>query len=188
MTADFPASPFWDFSLEVYGGDGVALACIRLQDTHGLDVNMLLLACWIGASGRGALSAADIAAARQASEIWNTEIVVPVRGVRQRLKQGVPPADPTLSEALRRTLQDIEIDLEHIEQLTLAAAVDRPADADRPEEARLGDAAGSLGAYMDSKEIGPRDGDREDLATLLTAAFPGAARDAIDAAIAERFD
>ncbi len=33
--------PFWNFSLEVYGGEGVARACLELQDRRGVDVNLL---------------------------------------------------------------------------------------------------------------------------------------------------
>ena len=49
---DFPDHPFWDFSLRVHGADGVAGACLDLQDAHQLDVNIVLYCCWIGATGR----------------------------------------------------------------------------------------------------------------------------------------
>ena len=50
--SDFLPHPFWNFSLELYAGDGVAEACLDLQERRGCDVNILLFCCWLGASGR----------------------------------------------------------------------------------------------------------------------------------------
>ena len=66
--ARFPDCAFWDFSLEAYARPGVAPACLDLQERHGADVNLLLFACWLSASGRGALDAALLAAARRKVE------------------------------------------------------------------------------------------------------------------------
>ncbi len=56
---DYPDHPFWDFSLEVYGAEGVPPACLALQEAHQLDVNIVLFCCWTGATGRGALDIGD---------------------------------------------------------------------------------------------------------------------------------
>ena len=61
---DFPAHPFWDFSLALYRKPGVAAACLRLQDGPGLDVNLLLYACWTAANGAG-LAAPQIGVSRR---------------------------------------------------------------------------------------------------------------------------
>ena len=47
---DFPKSAFWDFTLQVYGREGVSPAVIALQDTHRLDVDILLFCCWTGST------------------------------------------------------------------------------------------------------------------------------------------
>jgi uncharacterized protein (TIGR02444 family) len=39
--SDFLPHPFWNFSLELYGGDGVAEACLDLQERRRCDVNIL---------------------------------------------------------------------------------------------------------------------------------------------------
>ena len=44
-------SAFWRFSLELYARDGVPAACLALQDREGADVNLVLLALWLGESG-----------------------------------------------------------------------------------------------------------------------------------------
>ena len=60
----FPPTPFWDFSLAVYGRPGVAPACLALQQRHGADVNLLLFCAWFGAAHRGRLTADDVDAVR----------------------------------------------------------------------------------------------------------------------------
>lgn len=118
---EFPDHPFWDFSLATYGRDGVADACIALQEAHGADVNILLFCAWAGCNGVR-LDRPQIEAACAAVEAWHEEIVRPLRSVRRRLKTAVdedPPDD--LQSALRARIQKIEIDAEHIEQLRLAA-------------------------------------------------------------------
>lgn len=171
MAADFPEHPFWDFSLEVYRIEGVPPACLVVQERHGVDVNVLLFCCWLGASGRGVMSAGELRAALAAVDAWNREIVRSVRAVRQRLKGGMPPAPRALSDALRSRIAKIEVDLEHVEQLTIAAAVDRPANDALAAEKRAADAAANVGAYLAT--IGARlvDDDRRQLATILAAAF-----------------
>jgi hypothetical protein len=45
-------NPFWEYSLSHYVREGVADACLALQDGHGLDVNMLLYGAWLGSMGQ----------------------------------------------------------------------------------------------------------------------------------------
>lgn len=118
---EFPDRPFWDFSLATYGRDGVADACIALQEAHGADVNILLFCAWAGCNGVR-LDRAQIGAACRAVRAWHEEIVRPLRSVRRRLRTAVDEAPPDdLQSALRARIQKIEIDAEHIEQLRLAA-------------------------------------------------------------------
>ena len=120
----FPDHPFWDFSLATYGMDGVADACIALQEAHGADVNVLLFCAWAGRNGVR-LDRAQIEAVCGSVRGWHEEVVRPLRSVRRRLKSaldGSPPSE--LQMALRARVQKIEIDAEHIEQLRLAALAD----------------------------------------------------------------
>ncbi len=122
----FPDHPFWDFSLATYGRDGVADACIALQEAHGADVNILLFCAWAGCNGIR-LDRAQIEAACETVRGWHEDIVRPLRSVRRRLKTAVDGAAPgALQSALRARIQKIEIDAEHIEQLRLAALADAP--------------------------------------------------------------
>ena len=120
----FPDHPFWDFSLSTYGRDGVADACIALQEAHGADVNILLFCAWAGCNGVR-LDRTRIEAVRGAVADWHQEVVRPLRAVRRRLKTAVDGRAPgDLQSALRARVQKIEIDAEHIEQLRLAALAD----------------------------------------------------------------
>ncbi len=121
---EFPDHPFWEFSLATYGRDGVADACIALQEAHGADVNILLFCAWAGCNGVR-LGRPQIEAACEAVREWHEEIVRPLRSVRRRLKSPVDGAPPgELQPALRARVQKTEIDAEHIEQLRLAALAD----------------------------------------------------------------
>lgn len=168
---EFPDHPFWDFSLEVYGADGVPAACLELQEAHQLDVNIVLYCCWLGASGRGRMTSDEIAALTAAVSGWHADIVRGVRAVRQRLKDGLPPAPTELSEPLRQRIAKIEVDLEHVEQLMLAAAVDRPADDSAPAEARAADAVANIAGYMNRMGWTASAADRDSAATILAACF-----------------
>lgn len=140
----FPDHPFWDFSLATYGRDGVAEACLALQEAHGADVNILLFCAWAGCNGVS-LDRAQIEAACEAVRAWHEEVVRPLRSVRRRLKSaldGGPPSE--LQLALRTRVQKIEIDAERIEQLRLAAL------ADAPDFGGFGDFGNSGAAPLDS--------------------------------------
>jgi uncharacterized protein (TIGR02444 family) len=115
---DADAEAFWAFSLDLYARPGVAASCLRLQDESGLDVNLLLLCCWIARSGRGRLSEADIAAAEARARSWRREVIAPLRAVRRGLKN-LPDA---ASLALYAELKEIELRAEREEQRLLLAS------------------------------------------------------------------
>lgn len=113
---DFPDHPFWDFSAALYGRPGVADACIRLQDECGLDVNLLLFACWLENSGGGRLSGANWRRLINGTESWRREVVEPMRRVRRHLKS---LDSPPQAASLRKRVLALELDAEHAEQLAI---------------------------------------------------------------------
>jgi uncharacterized protein (TIGR02444 family) len=179
MSLRFPDSEFWDFSVTLYAEPGVAPACLALQERHGADVNALMLCLWLAASGRGPVAPARLEAAFAAAEAWHAEVVRALRAVRRRLKTPVGAADPELAQALRARIQKIEIDAEHIEQLTLAAGLAAaPAQPGLGADLRADHAAQHLAVYF--RRLGARPG-AADLDAL--AAVAGAAIALPDAAI-----
>ena len=173
---DFPDHPFWDFSLQVYGRPGVGAACIDLQEHHGIDINVMLFCLWLGETGRGVLDAGECAAMLAATDRWNQDVVKSLRGVRRILKDGFPDAPDDLRESLRQEIQAAEINSEHLQQLLLAAAVDRPLAAGAlTVEDRAGDASRNFAVYLNSLDavLGPAD--TVHFAHIMGQTFPGLA-------------
>jgi uncharacterized protein (TIGR02444 family) len=79
----------WDFSLRLYGKAEVSSACLKLQDEHGVDVNLLMFAAWQGRVRMARLSAADVQAAVEATGPWRSRVVMPMRALRRDLKGAI---------------------------------------------------------------------------------------------------
>ncbi len=192
----FPEHPFWTFSIAVYGRRGVAPACLALQERRGVDVNVLLLCLWLGAREGRLLDRPDLAAVREAVAAWHEEVVRPLRAVRRRLKTDALGAPAPLAEEVRRRIAAVEIDAEHVEQLMLAAAVERGADGGREDGGRAVDgrtddgqavdgraadpmsaAAANLLGYLEALGVAPSTEDLADLAAVLAGAFPDRPRE-----------
>ena len=171
--SDFLPHPFWNFSLELYAGEGVAEACLDLQERRGCDVNILLFCCWLGASGRPTLTADRLRAILKAADAWQGRIVRPLRDVRRLLKDVPwPDALPETVDAVRRRVADAELAAEHAEQLKLASLHTPPADRDRPIEKRLRAAVGNLGVYAVCLGVVPDAKDRTAVVALMKGTFP----------------
>ena len=178
----WPANPLWDYALELYGSEGVEAACLELQERHGLDVNLLLLCCWL--AGRGI--AADEAVFRRiadVTEVWQEEVVRPLRGVRSRLKARLVAAQPEsvaarwpeLAATLRQRALGLEIDGERLEQLLLAELAASLAPTATPGAAL---ASANLRLYRPFTAA-----DRPPLITLLQAAFPDVSKSELAASL-----
>ncbi len=179
---EFPEHPFWDFALRVYRTPGVSAACLEVQERLGLDVNVLLFCCWLGESGRGAVSRATIVQARDSVATWHESVVKHLRSVRRALKDGVGSAPDELAQALRAQIQAREIDAEHIEQLILAASVVSLAVKTRTtEDERMDDAVANVGTYVQSLGVPATAADRAALGCIVAAAFPGRLQEPIEA-------
>jgi len=171
MAIDFDPHPFWDYSLEVYRRDGVSPALITFQDRHNLDVNILLLCLWAGQSGRGELDDADFSHVLSVSANWNPEIVCAIRAVRIRLREEIALVPKDLSDAVRKKLLELEIDCEHVEQLSFAAGLGRKKNDGGSSEKKLKDCGLNLKSYFGHKGCVPDADDRRALITILSAAF-----------------
>ena len=149
-------SPFWNFSLAVYGSNAVEDECLTLQDLFGLDVNLVLLCTYLGAVHGVALTAGDIALARAEAGPWHEQIVRPLRAARRSLKTIALRTDEEAKAAsqLRAQVKAAELESERIEHMALA----------RWAEARLGSwprgnsreaAVGNLQVLLATYGVGP---------------------------------
>lgn len=143
---DFNDHPLWKFSLAVYGAPGVSAACLELQERRGADVNLLLYAAYVGASGRGRLDAAALAACRAAVRPWIEAAVLPLRGVRRALKADLGAVSAADAAALRQRIAAVEIAAEQLEQQALARLL--PPVSERSTNARIDDATANLRACL----------------------------------------
>ena len=113
-------SPFWRFSLRFYRQPGVADACIALQDGCGVDVNILLFLLWLATARRRVpLAAAQEVCARAAA--WRDEVVVPLRTLRRRLKEGSSLVERGAAELFRTRIKAIELESERLQQESMFA-------------------------------------------------------------------
>lgn len=103
----------------------MAAACLALQDRHRVDVNLLLLALWLGTVGHRLDPTAGPLLVRLGAH-WQRPLVIPLRRVRRRLKQRRASPElpwPAAIELWRGQLAEVELALEQAEQLLLERAV-----------------------------------------------------------------
>jgi len=115
---------FRRFALDVYGCAGVPAAAVLLQDRCGVDVDVLLLAAFVGAAKGLSFTTRQAAAARAGTHRWQDDVVVPLRTLRRRLKDGPPPAPNPATAALREQIKAAELAAEMIELAELSEFAD----------------------------------------------------------------
>jgi uncharacterized protein (TIGR02444 family) len=114
-------SEFWAFSRVVYDNPTVRVECLRLQDEHGINVNLLLFCAFIGAEHSAVLSDQAMKDAVTTVVEWHKNVVGRLREVRRALKPLTMVRSPTASLAarLRTGVKALELDAERIEQRRL---------------------------------------------------------------------
>ena len=81
----------WEFSLSVYGKSGVPDACLTLQNSHGLDVNLVLFCLWLatdsrclaGAEVEEAIALSNVKAVELEAERWQQQMLTSLVGRSQ---------------------------------------------------------------------------------------------------------
>lgn len=108
----------WNFSLDLYDREGVASACLNLQDEFGFDVNLILFCLWF-AEQHGKVDQKLMRAAVQLSNDWRSDIVQPLRIVRRRLKAGANKSQAI--DELREDIKAAELAAEKLQQEQIEA-------------------------------------------------------------------
>ena len=124
-------SPFWRFSLGFYRQPGVADACIALQDGCGVDVNILLFFLWLATSKRRVSPAAAQVVCTKAGP-WRDDVVVPLRTLRRRLKDGSSLVERGAAELFRTKVKAVELESERVQQEAMFALADGLATESTP--------------------------------------------------------
>ena len=134
-----PGGAFWRFSLDFYARPGVSAACLALQDEHGLDVNLVLYACWVGISGCGRLGVEDLAAAERAVAPWRGAVLEKLRAARRAMKH------EDVAE-LYAEAKALELAAEREAQRRIAAMA--PPERAGSDDQRIADARANLMRYV----------------------------------------
>jgi uncharacterized protein (TIGR02444 family) len=115
----------WNFSVRVYRLPQVGETCLRLQNEHGLDVNLLLFAHWYGRH-HGAIPAQLLDALLAFTQPWAREVVRPLRHARSWMKQALAsehfnllPQQPCTQ--LRERIKAAELQSEQLQQQIMEA-------------------------------------------------------------------
>lgn len=114
----------WEFSLSIYPKEGVADACLTLQNKHGFDVNLVLFCLWL-ARGQRALQPVRFAEVVALSTEWRERAITPLRRLRTEMKAwrsvGTLPAFSAREdfEALRNKIKTAELAAERSQQAVL---------------------------------------------------------------------
>lgn len=161
---EFPPHPFWDWSLEVYGRPGVEEILLDMQGRLGLDVNLLLFACWAGATGRGRLTGSEWARLIEGTADWRANVVEPLRAVRRHLRSR---GDMTDAAALRERVKALELEAEHAAQLAIAGMAPDLRESDFAAVVRMADASANLEGCIAAAGLTLTDRDRAHLNSLV---------------------
>jgi uncharacterized protein (TIGR02444 family) len=139
-------TPFWRFSLSFYRQPGVSDACIALQDSFGVDVNLLLFLFWLAGDGRK-LSADEVEKLNDQVRSWRELTIIPIRDTRRKLKGAATLVEPEKQEAFRNKVKAAELEAERMQQEALYAFTSKgPLGAPaQPQDA----AAANIAAYED---------------------------------------
>ncbi|MHB0774744.1 TIGR02444 family protein [Halomonas sp. WWR20] len=143
------STQLWDYALALYARQGVAEACLALQDDAGADVCELLWICWL--AGQGLSLADDADQALAGVRAWQRDFTYPLRAQRRTLKP-LAASSPGIAQ-LRQRLKDAELlaereALRQLQEVTAAGYGIRPTRvSDGDVYARL---ARHLGAVDDA--------------------------------------
>ncbi len=170
-SAEAGGSPFWRFSLQFYRREGVAAACIALQDEAGVDVNLLLFLLWC-ASQRRRLSVTEVEALERACAPWRNAAVIPLRAIRRALKTPPQLVEAGAAELYRTRIKAVELEAERLQQEAMYrrfAAAAPGAEAPSAEAA-----AANIAAYAQVHDKPFPAGAVETLKAAFTKAHGGA--------------
>jgi uncharacterized protein (TIGR02444 family) len=147
------ANDLWVFANRFYAGDGIASACLALQDRLEVNVNVLLLGLFAYVQRGVCLSGEELSEADGRVDTWDREMVRPLRRLRTRLKSGPSPAPSASTAELRDKIKAIELEAERIELATLADWLD-DREAVAPEPSKSSGASAVLSTVARHFSIG----------------------------------
>ncbi|CAA0126322.1 Uncharacterised protein [Halioglobus japonicus] len=117
-------NPLWEYSLATYRVKGVAASCLALQDSYGIDVNLLLYAAWLAQRNEG-ISVDHLTALDNRVTQWRDTVVKPLRALRCELRTYPQAA------GVREELKALELRAEREQQDMMHAFYEHSAELAR---------------------------------------------------------
>ncbi len=148
---------FWDFSVRTYRTPGVHDACLALQNDYGVDVNMLLYCCWVGAA-IGPFDGELFNRAATYSVQWAENVVIPLREARTWMKHTGCDSDPVPTAPcmeLREDIKTVEFATEKMQQGVLESMVAVDDSYSAAPDQLIADVATNLMLYLDRIDLRP---------------------------------
>ncbi|WP_319444853.1 MULTISPECIES: TIGR02444 family protein [unclassified Mycobacterium] len=158
---------FRKFALDLYGIEGVGPASVFLQERSGVDVNVLLLAAFVGSARGLSFTTEDFESIESTTRPWQNDVVGPLRAVRVRLKNAAP--NPAAAE-LRDRVKAIELDAELIEVDELCTLATTLTTTAAPGDAEQRAMAAMVVVAHESAGREPNHDERTALAVIASAA------------------
>ncbi len=152
----------WNSSVRLYRLPQVSETCLRLQNEHQLDVNLLLFAHWYGRH-HGALAPEQLDELLAFTRPWASEVVRPLRHARSWMKQAlanessaVLPPQPCAQ--LRERIKAVELQSEQLQQQIMESLCERwltrqPDQPARTLTAQQEDIAANLRAVAEASAV-----------------------------------
>jgi len=148
-------NPFWEFSVELYKREGVANACLRLQDRCGADVNILMYCCWAAYHHGAQFDADTVDRILSVVAAWQTAVIKPLRDIRRALKaathQGIAP---DAQERLRNEIKHVELRSERLQQNALFSVELQSMDVSKPAAEARKHAQRNVEFYLTYLDVG----------------------------------
>ncbi len=162
---------FWDFSIRTYGCKQVPEACITLQNSCGVDVNILLFTLWYGLT-RGSVDETLFREVLEFSERWSAQVVKPLRGVRTWLKSdGCEEAHVQKEDCqnYREKVKKLELAGEKIQQEALQSMVAGMKETDQSLSIQLESMLVNSAAYFSFLKVEMDNEFKDHLAIIVAA-------------------
>jgi uncharacterized protein (TIGR02444 family) len=159
-----PEHRFWKFSTQVYKDSSVEAAMLDLQNSHGLNVNLVLFLAWFGFNGQGRLNQGRVRYLQSVVGHWHERVVKPLRRLRKLAKSH--------SRELCDNLFEEELLAEQAEQLMLADALWHISYRIKSPSQKMADICRSLLAYCNVAGVKINSEVCNHLKVLLYVMFP----------------
>ena len=124
------AEDFWTFSLDFYGKQNVAKACLSLQDRRDADVNLLLLSAYLASKGH-VLDDTHLSIADGMTAGWRAAVLLQLRQVRRRLPKFAEEVPEEDRKNVKEKILEAELAAEQVAHRLIFKRLD---DAPMPTE------------------------------------------------------